>query len=293
MASLNTDPYNLRAEELALEDCAHGVEIRRTWSEQEMVRSFDGRHFPGTPDGMFESWDGALTCVQVVRVPLVRELSLDGMHETLAHTMLTKVVKSQQWLRASHVVPQDFVIFCWLPFSVEQEVVDRAEALMERVRDLDSRFSLRLRVPAEARALFPALFASNHEFQQQRCRGFSWSDVSTYTGSEESDEEDEEVAWDITWGWEEDCCDTPTPSSTKDGLEEVEEDSQEEWECEWDITWGWELEWASAAPGAASLVAPCDSQVPEGQLVESKVECQSNQGKCNSGQQWRIFDDGG
>ena len=52
-------------------DCCLGLEIRRTWSEQELVRSFGGRMPPGTPDGMFETWDGTLTCVQVVRVPLV------------------------------------------------------------------------------------------------------------------------------------------------------------------------------------------------------------------------------
>lgn len=289
--SLNSDPHNLRAEELALEDCAQGVEVRRTWSEKEMVRSFDGRHFPGTPDGMFENWDGALTCVQVVRVPLIPELSLDGMHETLAHTILTKVVKSQQWLRASHVVPEDFVIFCWLPFTVAQEVVDVAERLMEHVREMDQRFSLRLRVPAEASALFPALFASNHDIDRQKTRGFSWSDVSTYTGDEES-EEDDEVAWDITWGWDDDdqSCGSPTSGSggamqAQEGEEEV--DSEEEWEWEWDITWGWESDWTVAAVQGG---AQCDS---DGQFVDGKVALQDNQGQQDSGQQWKTFDGGG
>lgn len=290
MDSLNTDPYNLRAEELALEDCAQGVEIRRTWCEKEMVRSFDGRHFPGTPDGMYETWDGALTCVQVVRVPLVRELSLDAMHEILAYTMLTKVVKSQQWLRASHFEPQDFVIFCWLPFSVEVEVEERAAALMMQVRDLDPRFSLRLRVPAEAGSLFPALFASNFEFRDRKARGYSWSDVSTYTGADESDEEDEEVAWDITWDWdeEEEGCDTPTSSGTK-------QDNEEEWEFEWDITWGWEQDMAAAVASDEATAMPVDVQVQGSQLVDSKVECHSNQDENNSGQMWStyIFDDGG
>jgi len=66
-------------------DCTQGVEVRRTWSEREMVRSFGGQISPGTPDGMFESWDGTLTCVQVVRVPLTTELSLEGVQETLRH----------------------------------------------------------------------------------------------------------------------------------------------------------------------------------------------------------------
>ena len=50
-------------------------------------------------------------------LPLFPELSSDGMHETLMHTVLTKVVKSQQWLRATHIVPQDFIIFAWLPLA--------------------------------------------------------------------------------------------------------------------------------------------------------------------------------
>lgn len=197
--SLNADPYNLRAEELALDDCTLGAEVRRTWSEREMVRSFDGRHFPGTPDGMFETWDGALTCVQVVRVPLLRELDLGALKETLAQTVLTKVVKSQQWLAATHVVPHDFVIFCWLPFAVPEDVSEHAEALMRRVRKLDPRFSLRLRVPAQAGSLFPAMFACT---TRERRRVLE-SDVSTYTSGDESDE-DEVPSWDITWGWDHD-----------------------------------------------------------------------------------------
>lgn len=202
--SLNSDPYNLRAEEQALRDCTLGVEVRRTWCETEMVRSIDGRHFPGTPDGMFETWDGILTCVQVVRVPLVPRLSPDAMMETLAQTVLTKVVKSQQWLCASHVVPADFVIFCWLPFPIPDAVAAAAEELMLHVRVRDPRFSLRLRVPAEADALFPALFASNHEaHSQKRTRVYSWSDVATAGSDTESDDEDA-CSWDITWMWDED-----------------------------------------------------------------------------------------
>mmetsp|Transcript_57901 Transcript_57901/g.161590 ORF Transcript_57901/g.161590 Transcript_57901/m.161590 type:complete len:230 (+) Transcript_57901:345-1034(+) len=168
-----------------------------------MVRSIDGRHFPGTPDGMFETWDGALTCVQVVRVPLVSELSQVDMRETLVQTVLTKVVKSQMWLRASHVVPEDFVIFCWLPFPVPDAVAEHARASMLRVRELDPRFSLRLRVPADADALFPALFACNHDVQLQKAKGYSWSDVAT-AGSEAQSDDEEDIDFDITWAWDAD-----------------------------------------------------------------------------------------
>jgi len=202
--SLNADPYNVCAESLALTECTLGVEVRRTWSEMEMVRSFGGQMSPGTPDGMFESWDGALTCVQVVRVPLVAGLPVVAMQDTLAQTVLAKVVKSQRWLAFTQASPADFVIFCWLPFAVPDAVVEHAEKLMLRIRGLDPRFSLRLRTPEEPSALFPALFACNRERCDCSVRAsLSEADVSTYPGSEpDSGEEEEWPAWDITWAWE-------------------------------------------------------------------------------------------
>lgn len=221
-----------------MQDCTQGVDIRRTWSEKEMVRAIDGRLFPGTPDGMFENWDGALTCVQVVRVPLVPELNLHGMQETLARTITTKVVKSQQWLRASHVVPHDFIIFCWLPFTISKSVAEHAELLMHHIRLLDPRFSLRLRVPAQPGALFPALFAVNYEASLQKARAYSWSDIATYPGSESEIDEEDECTWDITWGWAEDW-NAPLNHDLEDN-ESVEQASPRE--PTWDITWGWEVD---------------------------------------------------
>lgn len=235
LESLNLDPYNIRAEELALEECTLGAEVRRTWSEREMVCSFDGRHFPGTPDGMFETWDGALTCVQVVRVPLLAEFDLSALKEALAQTVLTKVVKSQHWLSASHIVPQDFVIFCWLPFAIPEDVSEHAETLMQRVQKLDPRFSLRLRVPAQAGALFPALFASS----ARERRRVTESDVSTYTGSEESDDE-ELLPWDITWGWDHDWEDPSVEmpeEAASEGAGESSSDDEMVGEVTWDVTW--------------------------------------------------------
>jgi len=243
--SLNADPFNVHAEELALEDCTRGLEVRRSWSEREMVRSFDGRHFPGTPDGMFETWDGALTCVQVVRVPLVVELNLADMQQTLAHTVLVKVVKSQQWLHASHFVPEDFVIFCWLPFCVPSEVATYAEEKMRQVQEVDPRFSLRLRVPSEPGALFPARFACNHDVDMQKLRGgYSWSDVATYSPSNAmcEDEEEEGCPWDITWNWDVDLeVEAEGPASE----EEADPQLHDEPEFEWDITWDSELHFAN------------------------------------------------
>lgn len=198
--TLNADPFNARAEEQALQECTAGVDVRRVWSELEMVRSFGGHIIPGTPDGMFENWDGALTCVQVVRVPIVSSMSVSETQQVLAHTILTKVVKSQNWLRCSHVSPEEFVIFCWLPHEIPEDVAQYGRSLMQWVKERDDRFYLRLRLPGDTSALFPALFAHNHEFAR-KC-GFSESDVSTFNGYEESDGESECCAWDITWGWD-------------------------------------------------------------------------------------------
>jgi hypothetical protein len=235
--SLNPDPYNLCAEELAMADCTQGVAVRRTWSEKEMVRTFGGQISPGTPDGMFESWDGTLTCVQVVRAPLTAELSLEGLQETLRQTILTKVVKSQHWLRAVNVAPQDFIIFCWLPFPVPLAVVDDSEALMQRVQDLDARFSLRLRVPPEVGSLFPALFACNHSLEAQRLRSLSWEDVTTYTGGNDSGSEedcDDFCAWNLDLDWAAVLAEADD-ERTDEALEEDSPKEDPDWE--WDIAW--------------------------------------------------------
>lgn len=234
--SLNADPYNLRAEELALQECTLGVEVRRTWSEQEMVRSFGGQMSPGTPDGMFESWDGDLTCVQVVRVPLVVDSDVSSMQHTLAQTVLTKVVKSQRWLRMSQATPRDFVIFCWLPYSIPDAVTDHAKVLMMRVRELDPRFSLRLRTPSEPSVLFPAKFAQNSEYRR-RHRSYTESDVSTYQSSEESDDE-AAYDWDVTLSWDADPTESAQVSGDGEhGLSEFVEDAAhtEEFAYEWNI----------------------------------------------------------
>lgn len=208
--SLNTNPFNTRAEELALLDCTVGVEVRRVWTEQEMVRSFGGQMSPGTPDGMFESWDGELTCVQVVRVPLVKKSDVLTMQDTVAQTILTKVIKSQSWLRFTQAMPSNFVIFCWLPHCVPQEVSEHAEFLMERIRVLDRRFSLRLRTPAEPGAIFPAGFATNHDARvKSRSCSFTESDISSLQDCLFDQEEDDDVHWDITWFWDAELLEWP------------------------------------------------------------------------------------
>jgi len=131
--TLNDDPYNVASEEQAMAECMRGLDIRRTWTEKAMVRSFGGSLFPGTPDGMFETWEGKLTCVQVVRVPITKNMGIEEMQTVLSGTVLSKVVKSQTWLRSTSSNPTDFVIFCWLPFTIPAFVAERADELMRRV----------------------------------------------------------------------------------------------------------------------------------------------------------------
>lgn len=291
--SLNSDPYNMRSEELAVAECARGVEVRRTWSEQEMVRSFGGHMFPGTPDGVFESWDGELTCVQVVRVPIVSGMSPESMQETLAQTVLVKVIKSQHWLHACNVVPHDFVIFCWLPFTVPDIVAEKTYELMRHVQSLDPRFSLRLRVPAEPGDLFPSRFAAHvgELGAEKRCRAVrGLSDVSTFTGNETDSEDDEPCTWDITWDWD---CSEPSMPTSKERLSEVDgseghSHDDSEVEMEWDITWEWQCACGEDLGQEQSAERPCVGFVHQ----EGSAEVPVHTRHACSGDS-RVWDSGG
>lgn len=192
---------------------------------------------PG-PDGMFEDWNGTLTCVQVVRVPLLAGLDAREMEERLVQKVIAKVVKSQAWLRQVNVVPNDFVIFCWLPFAIPDSVAAHALALMERVRSRDPRFSLRLRAAADSSSLFPALFACNHELRKGT--SLSESDVSSHTASEQDSDEDEACEWDITWGWELEWG-ASLEESPREESHAIHSDDESA--SDLDITWDWEREW--------------------------------------------------
>jgi len=277
--SLNSDPFNLRSEELAVGECTQGVEVRRMWSEQEMTCSFGGRLFPGTPDGMFESWDGTLTCVQVVRVPVTASMTSESIQETLEQTILTKVVKSQQWLRATHSMPKDFIIFCWLPFALDDAEVEHAERLMERVRQLDRRFSLRLRVPAEVGALFPARFASvtNRPCSSSRSNRsvVTETDVITFVSGDEESDEDDACGWDLTWSWDtlwageevqkagsnSDMPPTESDQETEATMS-ASELSVEDDDVDWDWSAAWEELWWSSASNLCAM-----SGVPTGKVA--------------------------
>merc|ERR1719282_1007560 len=166
-----------------------GVDVRREWVETELVHSFGGNMFPGTPDGMFEDWEGALTCVQVVRVPALPDMSPEENEEIIYSTVLTKGVKSQRWMKATRILPRDFVIFGWCQnWPATGEVVgERAQQLIEIVRSQGWPFILKLMVPTEPSALFPVRFAYQragregrevHGGSQRKCKT-SVADLST------------------------------------------------------------------------------------------------------------------
>lgn len=171
-----------------------GVDVRRTWCERHVVCMFGKRALPGTPDGMFEDWQGSLTCVQVVRVPFVQGSGHAAHARVLYETVLSKILKSQCWMRSSHTIPQDFIIFCWIPDTtggLPEFCAEPAETLVSRVRSEGWPFSLRLMVPSEPGELFPAKFACG-----ERPIRVSESDLSTFDPSDFCSD-DEPPDWDI------------------------------------------------------------------------------------------------
>lgn len=196
--SLNKDEFNLRAEMLAMQECMTGLEIRREWTEQQMVSSFGGQIFPGTPDGMFEEWNGSLTCVQVVRVPLTATMTSQQQEEIVYATVLDKVVKSQRWMRATRIMPHEFIIFCWCQGWPDTSG-DATQELIERVRKDGWPFALTLMVPEDSSALFPCKFAypragregGRHSRGRLHKKHYTEDDLSTYVPWDFVSDEDE------------------------------------------------------------------------------------------------------
>lgn len=251
--SLNEDPYNIEAERLAMEECMRGTDVRNTWSEQEMVCNFAGAMRPGTPDGMFDDHSGSLTCVQVVRVPLVANMDLDTMAHTLYQTVLTKILKSIIWLKSTQTRAHEFTIFCWLPKCAFLEVTRhhchrsnrslarvetivkhigaqrigdqlpcawRCRSLMQRVRSLGWPFRLWLASPSNPESIFPHQFAKHHVhhaegemMNEANLSSFSYDDF-------ESDSEDGE--WDVFCFENDD--DEPEQPAEDDNASDVSED---------------------------------------------------------------------
>ncbi|CAE7817460.1 unnamed protein product [Symbiodinium sp. CCMP2592] len=97
--SLNEDPFNVFAEEQAVEACKVGFEVATELLETDLVFTSCGSLVKGTPDGGFVDTDGLLRLVQVVRVPLLPDMDEDEVADVLFDTVLAKVVKSQTWMK--------------------------------------------------------------------------------------------------------------------------------------------------------------------------------------------------
>merc|ERR1712032_80688 len=57
--------------------------------------------------------------------------------DVLYETVLTKVYKSQHWMKATHILPTNFIIFCWVPpltTGTWDKCGDRVDLLMEKLR---------------------------------------------------------------------------------------------------------------------------------------------------------------
>lgn len=223
-ATLNTDEYNVRAEELAMHECQKGYVVERELTETEMVTTSCGSLIPGTPDGGFINSEGKLRLVQVVRVPLLPEMSADTVGDTLYETVLTKVVKSQMWMKEmctfsytrqrngalkacieayGHEL-QEFIIFCWLPaVGAYRECLRQSdsllwsEALIANVRSGGWPFALKMMVPAERDNLFPESFGLRNE---RRTKKNLFNDLCYFlncTSFCEEDDEDTLMQWDL------------------------------------------------------------------------------------------------
>lgn len=219
--SLNQDPHNMQAEALAMETCMRGAGSCRTWSEQEMVFSFGGGEIPGTPDFMYENPNGVLTCGQVVRVPIVRGMSRTMVSETIYCTVLTKLVKSQVWMKSCCIVPQEFIIFLWLPFFIHRRRKRLAEALAMQVQRDGWPFLLRFEVPDSPEILFPPMFAAS---LNPRVKKVSESDLSNFDPRHFEEEEDA-MEWDV-FGFD-DTEDNEQVEDTEDSMmNDYETDSE-------------------------------------------------------------------
>jgi len=209
--SLNNDEHNLRAEEWAMELCMIDHYVDKRWSEQECLFNFGGTMMPGTPDGMFEDDLGCLVCVQVVRVPVLPSTSLNEMVSRIHDTVLTKVVKSKTWMKSTRILPDEFIIFCWLFPGLQAKdlavALRKPRAMMKRLRKRGMPFSLKFAVAGDAcpvpvagmpfnlkfGALFPIGFALNGCFRKvapiedAELYAFSLADFESDDAAEEWD----------------------------------------------------------------------------------------------------------
>jgi len=171
---------------------------------------------------MFEDENGLLTCVQVVRVPLLAGMSSEEAANVLYRIVLAKLVKSQKWIMSTGILPHDFVIFCWSPpvgaFNAcleENEDSVWTEALMFNVQQGGWPFSLEVQVPENPEDMFPANFGLHTEASSQKDL---FHELSFFYSGEDSLDDEDGLEWDL-FGMDVDFvaveCEEPTDSSNE------------------------------------------------------------------------------
>lgn len=202
IATLNPDEFNVRAEELALKQCQKGFVVKKEFMETDMLVTSCGDHIQGTPDGGFIDSEGRLRLVQVVRVPLLPEMTADTVGNTLYDTVLAKIVKSQAWMRATCTFPYEFIIFCWLPaVGAYRECLEHSdallwtEALIWNVCNGGWPFLLKINVPNDEDHLFPQNFGLGNSLRFKKNYFNKLSYFIDPTEFSECECEDEPMEW--------------------------------------------------------------------------------------------------
>merc|ERR1719433_2080907 len=122
-------------------------------------------------------------------------MTIEQQQQVLRQTVLDKLVKSQMWMKSSQIMPHEFIIFCWCQYW-PNAAGGIAQDLIEHVRNDGWPFKLRLMVPTDPGALFPARFAYQRAGQEGGCISklhqgkYTETDLSTYDPTDfESDED--------------------------------------------------------------------------------------------------------
>jgi hypothetical protein len=129
-------------------------------------------------------------------------MDADTVGDVLYSTVLAKIVKSQQWMRATSTLPREFIVFCWLPpVGAYQTCLEQSdallwtEALLWNVRAGGWPFTLRLMVPIDPGGIFPDSFGLYSNRHTQTKMLYYMNDLCYNVNAEDFEEdgvEDEE-----------------------------------------------------------------------------------------------------
>lgn len=136
-------------------------------------------------------------------MPLLPEMHAGIVGDVLYDTVLTKIVKSQMWMKATRTIPDEFVIFCWLPpvgayqaCLKQSEAFLWTEALIENVRLGGWPFRLKVMVPLDPGSIFPTQFGLNNDKRDKKHHA---NDICYFVNANDFEEaEDEEhIEWNL------------------------------------------------------------------------------------------------